>query len=288
VRTIHALKNSNFIFIAIGVAIHYVRWRASVCENRKSPMPQLSDSKQEAFCQAFVRGPTAGNLAASYEAAGYQRDSSNAARLRATPQVDERITELRGALATIESKSTALAAAALGLDKQMVLRELARIAFANVVDYVSVDAEGRMTFDLQRLDEERSAAIRDLQVEFGDTKDTRRVTRIRVRLFDKRPALVELGRYLGMAVGRQPNVVSVPPPLEAPPPKSDEEMVARLVSNLWEFHKDGIDMRTVAEITFEGLPPFHGRPLDRDAIAAHLGLPRKPAVGGSGVRPDTS
>jgi hypothetical protein len=185
-----------------------------------------------------------------------------------------------------------LAAAALGLDKQDVLRELARIAFANVVDYVSVDAEGRMTFDLQRLEHERSAAIRDLQVEFGDAKDARRVTRIRVRLFDKRPALVELGRYLGMAVGRQPNVVTVQAPPTVPSmqeiAKTEAQMAARVCTGLRELHKDGTDVRALVEFALEGLPPFHGPSLDLDAIAAEMGISRKPVAGGSGVHPDTS
>src|SRR5262245_23073386 len=108
-------------------------------------MPILQNVRWERFCQAFVRGPTAGNAVASYRVAGFKSpDASPPYKLRKRPVVRARIDELLEKGAEIERRATERAAAKLAITRESVLEELAKIAFANMLDYVRPDDEGRV------------------------------------------------------------------------------------------------------------------------------------------------
>lgn len=85
-----------------------------------------------------------------------------------------------------------------------VVTELARIGFANMLDYMSVGADGDLIVDLSALDRERAAAIAEVTVEDfkdGRAKDARDIRRVKFKLLDKRAALVDIGKHLGMFGG---------------------------------------------------------------------------------------
>lgn len=85
-----------------------------------------------------------------------------------------------------------------------VLGELARIGFSNMLDYMTPGEDGDLFVDLARLDRARAAAIAEVTVEDfkdGRTKDAREVRRVKFKLLDKRAALVDIGRHLGMFGG---------------------------------------------------------------------------------------
>jgi len=76
-----------------------------------------------------------------------------------------------------------------------VLRELALLGFSNMADYLKVGDK------LEELTREQSAAIAEANVETyveGQGENARPVRRVRIRLHDKRAALVDLGRHLGL------------------------------------------------------------------------------------------
>jgi phage terminase small subunit len=82
-----------------------------------------------------------------------------------------------------------------------VVTELARIGFANMLDYMRPGEDGDLFVDLSGLDRERAAAIAEVTVEDfkdGRAKDARVVRRVKFKLLDKRAAHVDLGKHLGL------------------------------------------------------------------------------------------
>jgi phage terminase small subunit len=103
------------------------------------------------------------------------------------------------------AKHVEKAAKKVDLTLPMVLEELALIGFANMGDYFRVTSDGDPVIDLAQLTHEQKAAIADLTVEdFTDGRgdDARNVRRVRFKLHDKRAALVDLGKHLGMGGGK--------------------------------------------------------------------------------------
>lgn len=82
-----------------------------------------------------------------------------------------------------------------------VLKELAKIGFANMDDYITVGSNGDPFVDLSEMDRDKAAAISEVTVEDfkdGRGEETRDVRKIKFKLLDKRAALVDIGKHLGM------------------------------------------------------------------------------------------
>jgi hypothetical protein len=73
------------------------------------------------------------------------------------------------------------------------------MAFANMGDYLQVDAN-KVSVDLSKLSRDQAAAIQEVTTETRgrSNKNAARVTRTRLKLADKRPALELLGRWIGL------------------------------------------------------------------------------------------
>jgi hypothetical protein len=212
-------------------------------------MPPLPDRKHEAFCRAYVRGPNAGNLADAYEAAGFARDYSNAARLHRKPDILERINELLADEAASEREAMSRVTRALAIDRKAVLGGMARLGFSNIFDYVRVDAAGRMTFDMSRVDRDKGTAIRELAFEQVEAKDDSQppTMRVRVRMFDKRQALADLARCLGM-FSKRPGYAMSDEFAELTPQQIEDKLAA----NLAMLDGDGVDIRALID---RAVPP---------------------------------
>ena len=81
-----------------------------------------------------------------------------------------------------------------------VLRELAKLGFANMADYMHKSADGGLLFDLSKLTRDQSAALQEVTVEeftTGRGGNAREVRRTKVKLADKKSALVDIGKHLG-------------------------------------------------------------------------------------------
>jgi phage terminase small subunit len=86
-----------------------------------------------------------------------------------------------------------------------VLRELAKIAFANIGDYLAVQDDGSISIDLSRIGPLEAAAITDLKIEecvTGSGQNQKRFRRTRLRLTSKTTALELLGKHLKLWTDR--------------------------------------------------------------------------------------
>jgi len=165
----------------------------------------LKNPRWEKFCQAYVRGETGGNGAASYLAAGYRVDPKYAARNAVTmlkrPEVRARIAWLQAELANVEEFAMARAAERLTLSKEAVLAQHARIGFANMADYIRHDEHGRIVIDLANVERDRMAGIVDLVVtERGEGAS--RVSTVRIKLGERLGALTNLGKHFGLFIDK--------------------------------------------------------------------------------------
>lgn len=147
-------------------------------------MPALKNARHEAFACAIVKGMTA---AAAYVAAGYKADDGNAIRLTGNDKVAARIAELKG-----EAAGDAVMTA------KEVLEGLSVLARSNMQDYVG--ALGQV-LDVGQLTREHAAAVHELTIDTymeGHGDDAEPVKRVKLKLYDKRAALVDLGRHHGL------------------------------------------------------------------------------------------
>jgi phage terminase small subunit len=150
-------------------------------------VPILSNPKHEIFAQQVAQGASA---ISAYVTAGYSKNDSNASRLSGNDKVRARIAELLNE-----------GAAKAGVSIQRVVEELAKIGFANMADYMKVGIDGDPYLDFSELNRDHSAALVEVTVEDfkeGRGADARDVRRVKFKLADKRAALVDLGKHLGM------------------------------------------------------------------------------------------
>ena len=92
-------------------------------------------------------------------------------------------------------------AAKLEVTQEAVIAELARIGFANMADYMKVSPDGAPRLDFSALSRDQAAALVEVTVEeftVGAGEDAAPVRKVKFKLADKRAALVDLGRHLGM------------------------------------------------------------------------------------------
>jgi len=125
------------------------------------------------------------NATHAYIRAGYSPQSAagNASRLLHRPEI---------AAAIADGKRRLTRALAIGPER--MAREYARIAFANIDDFVDVDADGGVRIDLARADRAQRAGLVDLTVIEGTESRPRRV---RIKL-DKLRALDQLTKRLDL------------------------------------------------------------------------------------------
>jgi len=145
--------------------------------------------KQARFVEEYLvdLNATQAAIRAGYsEKTAYSIGSENLTK----PDIQVAIVERRLA----QSKRTEITA-----DK--VLAELALLGFANMEDYIRVGTNGDPYIDLSELTREQAAAISEVAVDDyveGRGKNAREVRRVRIKFHDKKGALVDIGRHLGM------------------------------------------------------------------------------------------
>ena len=138
--------------------------------------------KQEVFVKEYLVDFNATRAA---RAAGYSEKSAEVTGSRM----------LRNAKVQAEiDRQTQNRVQKLEITTEKIMQETARIAFANVLDYLTVDAKGAR-FDLSKVHRERAAAIQDIVIDSSGCKGR---SHLRVKLADKLSALAMLGRWLGL------------------------------------------------------------------------------------------
>ena len=87
------------------------------------------------------------------------------------------------------------------VNQERIVAELARIGFSNMQDYMRANSDGDPFLDFSNLTRDQAAALAEVTVEVfkdGRGEDARDVRRVKFKLHDKRAALVDLGKHLGM------------------------------------------------------------------------------------------
>lgn len=87
------------------------------------------------------------------------------------------------------------------ITQDKVMKELEKIGFSNMLDYITITNSGDPVTDFSMLTRDQAAAISEIVVEEyteGRGEDARNVKRTKFKLSDKRSALVDMGKHLGM------------------------------------------------------------------------------------------
>ena len=145
--------------------------------------------KQERFCEEYLVDL---NATAAARRAGYSPNTAGAIGNEnlSKPEIAARISELR----KVQSDK-------VQVDAERVLRELCLLGFSNMADFLRTNEDGSAYVDFSMLTREQAAAIVEITVEEyveGKGDDARDVKRTKFKLADKKGALVEIGRHLGM------------------------------------------------------------------------------------------
>jgi phage terminase small subunit len=159
-------------------------------------MPILKHAKYEIFAQEVAKGTS---LEDAHVIAGYKRNASNASTLSRKPEIAGRITELKQLGATSAIK-------AIGVTKERIVAELIKIGFSNMLDYVRISEDGLPYCDFSAITRDQAAAIQEVNVEVGSAIEYNEkgertavpVRKVRFKLADKRAALIDMGKHLGM------------------------------------------------------------------------------------------
>lgn len=153
-------------------------------------MPANLSKKQEIFVAEYLvdQNATRAYIAAGYSATGAAQSAS--ALLR-NPKIASHLAKVQGK--RLEK---------LDITAERVLAELAKMGFANMLDYLEIDATGNATINLAKLTRDQGAAIQEVTIEefmerTGPGKeDVERVKRTKFKLGDKRGSLDLLGKHL--------------------------------------------------------------------------------------------
>ena len=144
--------------------------------------------KQSRFIREFLVDLNATQAAIR---AGYSRKSARVtgAETLTKPAVEKAIAAAR---AKVEAK--------LECTADDIAREMHRLGFANMLDYMQPGADGDPHLDFSKLTRDQAAALTEVTVEDfkdGRGEEQRDVRRVKFKLADKRAALVDLSKLLG-------------------------------------------------------------------------------------------
>lgn len=150
----------------------------------------LLDPRHERFAWLYSSGiPTE----RAYVQSGYA-PCRDAQRLLRMPAIRGRVDFLVAERRDREIEDIEKTNISLRLSARRILEEMSNIAFSNMQAYLKFDKQRKPYFDLENLTEEQYAAIQEVTIE----TDRDGHPRIKVKLYDKRAALLDLGRHLGL------------------------------------------------------------------------------------------
>lgn len=146
---------------------------------------KLTD-KQKDFCKEYIKDLNATQAAIR---AGYSKNGARVTghRLLTNPNIEAQIAK--------KQKKAADAAEVTAAD---VLRELTRLAFSKITDYVSFSKRGVVLKDSADLNEGQVAAIAEVSETTTRTKKGRQYKTRKFRLHSKTTALQMLGQHLDL------------------------------------------------------------------------------------------
>lgn len=150
--------------------------------------------KQEAWAWAYLE---TGNASEAYRRAypGSEKWKAEALHVKASEML------AKGNVQVWLDEQRRLTASRNEITIDKIVRELALIGFSNMLDYMTISSDGQAFVDLSKLTRDQAAAIGEITSETyteGRGEDAEQVKRTKFKLSDKRAALVDLGKHLGM------------------------------------------------------------------------------------------
>jgi phage terminase small subunit len=119
-----------------------------------------------------------------------------------------------------------------GVTVERIVAELSKLGFSNMDNFVRRTSEGDIYTDFSEVTHEQMAAVGEVTVETykeGRGDDAKDVKRVKFKLADKRAALVDLGKHLGMFVDRSEvkSEVVLTDMIDRPPNETREQWLER-------------------------------------------------------------
>src|SRR3954463_15296253 len=114
--------------------------------------------QMEQFAQNLAQGLS---VREAYEKAGYAYDNTNSSRLK--KRVWPRVEFLLERRSRADEQANALVVGKLALQKEVLARELAKSAQANILDYTRVEGDV-LVADFSRLTRDQAAAVREVKL----------------------------------------------------------------------------------------------------------------------------
>jgi len=163
---------------------------------RMRDTPRGLTDRQEMFCQEYLVDLC---LTQAYIRAGYSKKSATvgSSKLLVNPNIQARIKELKD-----------LRAKRLEITQDMVLRELARLAFSNMKKFARWHSDIVDLVDSETISDEDAACVASLSQTITENGGT-----ISFKLHDKTRPLELLGKHLGMFGDKK----EIAPPSDTPP-----------------------------------------------------------------------
>jgi phage terminase small subunit len=150
--------------------------------------------KQEAFAQHYALHTSA---TAAYRAAGYATKSAKSETIHRRAIEVLQNGKVAARIEQLKQRIQERAEHIFDITADRILQELAAIGFANMEDFVTIDANGQPELDLGALERHQWAAVGEFTIDESGAGE-RASKRTRFKLLDKKGALVELGKYAGV------------------------------------------------------------------------------------------
>ncbi len=161
-------------------------------KKKTAPKDQGLTGKQEAFAVEYIRNGY--NASAAYRKA---YDAKNMSQEAIWVKASELLKNGKVRVRVEELKKTALRRHEVTAER--VIEELARVGFANMMDYMTPQEDGTCVLDFSALDRDAAAAIGSIEIDAIPKKDgdeTFTVLKTKFKLHDKLNALEKLGKHL--------------------------------------------------------------------------------------------
>lgn len=142
--------------------------------------------RQERFCEEYLKDLNATEAA---KRAGYSKRTAHSSGPRLLENVD--IKKYISKLKRKRSEKTEITA-------EKVLKEIAKMAFSNLADYIKISKDGTAEIDLRKLTREQAAALSEVTVD----DDSIGGQKVKIKLHDKLKGLEQLGRHLKLFTDR--------------------------------------------------------------------------------------
>lgn len=176
-------------------------------------MPVLRNARHEKFAQLLAQGKTADD---AYAQAGFKANRGNAATLKQKQSIQERVSQLLEWNQTLERKATEKAIDKLAITKERVLAELAKIGFADIRKAIKWQGtlvteednpDGGDTLVIKNVVTNNVTLISSDEIDDDTAGAIAEISQnatggIKIKLHDKKGALVDIGKHLGMFVER--------------------------------------------------------------------------------------